>query len=423
MNTTEQPLLLIIDDETAILETLKEALEDEHYRIETLADASKALDRIGELLPDVVFLDIFMPSHNGIAILERIRHEYPAQKVIMISGYGTIPIAIEAIQKGAFDFIEKPLNLDEILNKISFLKKAHSHQIAPQQLNQTNFSCDIIGASALFCELMHHANLVAQLKVPLLIYGNPGSGKTLLARYVHHKNGFDNSSFMTLSCATLRQLPPHLADHHGSIFFKNIHELDTKLQSDVVEYLATERPHQKFIASSSLNLFARVKTGSFNRSLFCLLHASSLEIPSLIKRRYDIPLLVEHFLSKSNQKYGTATTLSPTALRFLRNFEWKGDVAQLQTCIDVVVGALGTTHKTIQASDFCTLIPSQPTDQLEQQAYTRFSSLDDATHSFQQRYLHHMLKLHRYDTAQLADFLQMPLATLHAKMAELNISH
>jgi DNA-binding NtrC family response regulator len=269
---------------------------------------------------------------------------------------------------------------------------------------------------------MHHTNLVALLRVPLLIYGAPGSGKTLLAHYIHHKNGFDSSTFITLNCTTLRELPRNLNKHQGSIFLKNIHELECSLQNDMYTYLKEEHPHQKFIASSSINLFELVKRRTFNRSLFCMLHASSLEIPPITKRRCDIPLLVTHFIHEANQKYGVMVTLSPKALRFLRNFEWKGDVAHIKTCIDVVVGALGSTHTTLDANDFYEFMPSQPTEQLEQQVYTRFHSLDDATHSFQQRYLHHLLKIHRYDMVQLADFLQMPVAKLHAKMAELNIN-
>jgi two-component system nitrogen regulation response regulator NtrX len=421
MNNVEQPLLLVIDDETAILTTLKEALEDEQFRVETLIDASKALDKIGELLPDIVILDIFMPPHNGIKILENIKREYPTQKVIMISGYGTISIAIEAVQKGAFDFIEKPLNLDEILNKISFLKNqglTNSHPPVEYDVSMHG----LVGQSALFGELIRHANLVAPLRVPLLIYGGPGSGKTLFARYIHHKNNFDPSSFMTLTCTALQALPHNLSSHRGSVFLKHIHELDSRLQNDVYEYLKEEHPHQKFIASSSVNLFDKVKNKTFNRSLFCMLHASSLEIPPLIKRRCDIPLLANHFMHETNHKYGVSVSLSAKALRFLRNFEWTGDVAHLKACIDVVVGAVGSTQSILDVSDFYDFMPSQPAEHIEQQMYTRFHSLDDATTSFQQRYLHHLLKIHRYDVAQLAEFLQMPLTKLHTKMSELNIN-
>src|SRR5579862_5254167 len=118
----DNPFILVIDDEPAILETLKDSLEDENFRVETLSDGTKALDVIGKIVPDIVLLDIFMPNCNGIELLTKIKTEYPQQKVIMISGFGSISIALDAVKKGALDFIEKPLNFDDVLAKLLFLK-------------------------------------------------------------------------------------------------------------------------------------------------------------------------------------------------------------------------------------------------------------------------------------------------------------
>ena len=123
MANSNQPLILIIDDEQAILKTLQDALTDEDYKVITLDEGQKALHTIGEIIPDLILLDIFMPNCNGLKLLSQIKKEFPDQKIIIISGFGNIPIAIEAIKNGAIDFIEKPLNLDEILHKISFLKE------------------------------------------------------------------------------------------------------------------------------------------------------------------------------------------------------------------------------------------------------------------------------------------------------------
>src|SRR5580700_377542 len=114
----DRPLLLVVDDEPAILHMLKQSLEDEHYAVQTLSDGHKTLETIGKLVPDLVLLDIFMPNCNGIDMLTKIKQEYPSQPVMMISGFGTIQIATDAIKKGAVDFIEKPFNFDDILAKI-----------------------------------------------------------------------------------------------------------------------------------------------------------------------------------------------------------------------------------------------------------------------------------------------------------------
>ncbi len=119
----QEPSLLIIDDEEAMLETLQASLQDEGFVVQPLNAGSNTLDAIGTLVPDAVLLDIFMPNINGLELLERIKREYPVQPVIIISGYGTVPMAVDALKKGARDFIEKPLNLEEVLTKLSFLKE------------------------------------------------------------------------------------------------------------------------------------------------------------------------------------------------------------------------------------------------------------------------------------------------------------
>ena len=159
--TEKKPLLLIIDDEESILKMLKESLEDENYRVKTLIDGNKALDTIGKILPDLVLLDIFMPNCNGIKLLEKIKKEYPQQKIIMISGFGNISIAIEASKKGALDFIEKPLNLDEILMKISFLKEEKSEKNSEISVAENLESYGIIGQSYLFQELVQQIKQVS----------------------------------------------------------------------------------------------------------------------------------------------------------------------------------------------------------------------------------------------------------------------
>jgi len=192
------PLLLIIDDEITILKTLKEALEDEKFRVETLSDGNKSLDLIGKLIPDLILLDIFMPNCNGLELLKKIKKEYPQQKIIIISGFGNIPMAIEATKNGALDFIEKPLNLDDILSKILFLKK-ENHQKPTNKTETKNLEIyGIVGQSYLFLELIQQAEQVANLSLPLLIYGQHGTGKTLLSKYIHQKSPLSKNDFLLL---------------------------------------------------------------------------------------------------------------------------------------------------------------------------------------------------------------------------------
>lgn len=423
MTENKKPLLLIIDDETAILNTLKQALEDEDFVVETLADGKQALAHIGRLVPDLVLLDIFMPQCNGVDLLVRIKKEYPAQKVIMISGFGTISIAIDAIKKGASDFIEKPLNLDEILTKIAFLKNPIAITAAqPKNTPPPYQSCGIIGASALFCELMHHASLIAPLNLPIIIYGPPGSGKTLLVNYIHTLSTQNTCDFTIINCSAATTFDATVEETCGTIFLKNIHSLSPQAQQELLSILSQEKPCQRFIASSIPTLFRETQDGTFNRSLFCKFHVTPLEIPAIIKRRYDIPLLVDHFLNQANIAYKKSISLTPAALRFLRNYQWIGDVAHIKKIVETIVYTALHNTTVIDHIDVQKLLPIPPTRCMEEQQYSRFHSFTCATEMFQRQYLVHLLKLHRYNTVQLAEFLEMPLTQLHDKMAELHIN-
>lgn len=420
-----KPLILIVDDETTILHTLKNALEDEMFVVETLADGKNVLETIGKLVPDLVLLDIFIPNHNGIDLLTAIKKEYPSQKLIMISGFGTIQIALESMKKGALDFIEKPLNLDEILAKITFLKQKSSTAInEPAIANTAVDRCNIgiVGASALFCELMQHISLIAPLDLPTLIYGPPGSGKSLFAQYIHSTSKCACQPITTLHCATLATLPSNMLTSGGTLFLKNIQHLKTSIQKELVAYLAQDQTPTRIIASCTSTIFKQVQDGTFNRSLFAKLNVTPLEIPSINKRRYDIPLLIENFVDQWNKKYHKQVSLSAPAIRFLRNYQWVGDIAQIKTYLQTLIQTAPQTKIIIEMDNLKRTLPEQSTSFLEEQLFSRFNSIEHATETFQRHYISHLLRTYRYDTAQLAEFLKMPIAQLHDKMVELHIN-
>ncbi len=421
------PLLLIVDDEPAILHTLKQALEDEQYTVETLADGQQTLEKVGALVPDLVLLDIFMPQCNGLELLINIRREYPAQKVMMISGYGTVAIATEAIKKGASDFIEKPLNLDEILDKIAYLKNPHKPKDVSKASDAMPYDFQrlgIVGASSMFAELMQHISLLAPLNLPVLLYGPRGSGKTLVARYLHAKSAQNKNLFNVLDCATkpsISVLTAALATK-GTLVLKHIDALSCEGQALVYLALTTAALSCRVVATSTTELFKHVYNGTFNASLFGTLQAAPIEIPSLNKRRYDIPLLVSHFINDSNKLHTKSLALTAAAIRLLRNHFWIGDVAELESFIEILVTTTPDRNTVIDAADVCRLLPENNIAFVEEQLYTRFASLDHATQTFQKRYLKHLLKTHRYDTQHLASFLKVPITQLRDTMVELQIT-
>jgi len=346
----DRPLLLVVDDEPAILHMLKQSLEDENYQVATLADGHKALETIGALVPDLVLLDIFMPNCNGVEVLARIKKEYPAQPVMMISGFGTIQIATDALKKGAVDFIEKPFNFDDILAKISLARTLqHPKKRALQDADYLGLG--LIGASSLFRELMNHVAAVAPLNLPVLIYGPSGSGKTLMAHYIHTKSSHSSANFEIMDASLDQDLLEAMLEFSGTLLIKNIDQASIKEQQTLLNYLCSDSQSVRIIVTAQESLFAKMRAGQFNASLFALLQSTPMQIPSLNKRRYDIPLLVHHFIEQSNATHKNSMLITPAAMRILRNHDWQGDVAELKMFIDALGASAHDPYTIIDVND------------------------------------------------------------------------
>lgn len=430
MNT--QPLLLIIDDEPAILKTLQESLEDEQYRVKTLADGNKTLDFIGDLVPDIVLLDIFMPNCNGLDLLIKIKKEYPQQKVIVISGFGSIQIALTAIKRGALDFIEKPLNLDDVLSKI----KAAQNNLMVQQANSsqtqpTDYQMyGIIGESALFIELMQHIQHLAPLKHPLLVYGQHGTGKTLIARYVHQIRGQAHVPFVHIDCsAKIDNLLNLLsATKQQTIFLKNINDLSSENQKELLCFL-NSAPYKelndkgliKIIASTYQSLFKLSQERIFNNSLLHKLNITPIELVPLNKRRYDIPLLCNYFLTKSNEAHKKNITLSTESIRFLRNHNWAGNITELQNLIGTVVAHTQEENHVLEKFNLQAFLNEKNTHFVEEQSFLLFNSLEEATENFERSFLTYTMKKNRFNIKAVSDTLKISVDDLQSKISKLDI--
>ena len=450
------PLILVIDDEQSILNTLKEILQDEGYLVETLNDGNKSIELIGKLIPDLILLDIFMPNCNGIKILEQIKKEYPSQNVIMISGFGNIPIAIESLKTGALDFIEKPLNLDEILTKIKFLN-VKKEQLNPNiSLSNSEYDTEplIIGKSFLFMELLQQINQIKDLSYPLLVYGEHGTGKSLFIEYLYKNSIFKDSNFITINCsssndneileeinnfyltgnnsnklATNKPSPviPGLTrdpviDNNGILYIKHINKLTLELQKILLNKLEQNKNNKKRLIASSLeNLYFLVKKEKFDGALFHLLNITPLEIPSLNKRRYDIPLLCDFFLKKENLEQNKSIILDTKAIRLLRNHNWIGNITQLKNLITYMVKTTDEQNKVISDNELSKNFEEKDLQIIEEQSFTRFNSLKEASNNFEKKYLLYLLKKNLYDIKQTANILNISTIQLKDKLLKLNL--
>lgn len=425
-----KPLILVIDDEATILTTLKEVLEDESYRVETLSNGNKTIETIGKLIPDLVLLDIFMPNCNGIKLLEQIKLEFPDQKVMMISGFGNISIAIEAIKKGALDFIEKPLNLDEILSKIDFLKTKNKKHIETKKRIDENIleKNGIVGNSYLFLELIQQINQIINLNFPLLIYGEHGTGKTLLAKYIHNNGPLKTEEFVITNCSNskekeiIEKIENFYSSKKGTIYIKHINNLQLNGQKSLLKILDNQiSNNQKLIASSIEPLFKLMKTGKFNSSLYHKLNITPLEIPALNKRKYDIPFLCNYFLKKENRKQNKSIVLNTKSIRFLRNHNWEGNVSQLKNLIEQIVSLSKNKNCVINTQNIINYLGEKQIQLIEEQSFLRFASLKEATNQFEKNFLLHLIKKNKHDIKQISNRLDLTPIQLRNKLLKFNI--
>jgi DNA-binding NtrC family response regulator len=347
--------------------------------------------------------------------------------VIIISGFGTIPIAIEAVQKGAIDFIEKPLNLDEILNKIEFLKKTVEQEEPIPSLDTSLLrTCNIVGASNLFLELIQQVNRLAPHSFPILIYGEYGTGKTTLAHYIHKKSNLADQVCETINCEAQENCVTTLErmvtkKHPMTIFLKRIDTLDHTQQKTLLSFLE-KHPFIRVIASSIQSLFHLMQQERFNSSLFAFLNKAPLEVPSLRKRPYDIPLLVNHYINHDNRNHKKQVILTTHSIRLLRNHTWPGNIHELKQVIENIVIHAPEDHSVITPQHLTPILGEKDIQFIEEQSLFQFDSLDQATTTFKKNFLLYLLKKNHFNIEQVSHRLNLTPIQLKNHLLELNIT-
>lgn len=416
----KQPLILIVDDELPILKTLKESLEDEGFFVQTLSDASKLCVMIGKIVPDLVLLDIFMPNQNGLTLLSQIKKEYPAQKVMMISGFGTIQIALQALKEGAVDFIEKPLNLDEILPKITAATTENNNPIKSSQKYE---SYGFIGQSNYFLELMRQIELAAPFNFPILLQGKSGVGKASLVYFIHQKSNFAQFPCITIDVTSLTEAKiTKLFTEQKTIYLPHIEQLDLQLQQLLAKTIEQHTGIIRCIASTTQSLWHKLQTKECDPTLFRLLQTFPLEIPSLKNRSGDIPLLIHHFLEQANKEQNKNVSLSPSSIRLLRNKTWeKNNITELKNTINKLVLCAPLPIAQLTREDLLLILGEQEVDLIEEQLFSNFSTLEEATGTFEKKFILYLLQKNFYNMEKVADRLCITPMVLKNTLNRLNI--
>lgn len=449
--------ILIIDDEESIRRTLSDVLRDEGYSVVTASSGREGLEMLMDVQPRLVLLDIAMPGMDGIEALGRIKDARPDIPVIMISGHGTIETAVKTTKMGAYDFIEKPISLERV-------SLAVRHGLEEQRLREEYESLrrrmekryEIVGESAVIKTLRQQIALAGPSNGWVLIYGESGVGKELVARAIHRASRRGSGPFIEVNCAAIPQdlIESELFGHEkgaftgaasqkrgkfeladgGTIFLDEIGDMSLATQAKVLRVLEgqefqrvggmkTLRVDVRVIAASNKDLAAEIKKGAFREDLYYRLNVIPLKVPPLRERIEDIPLLVRHFFAEFASEYGQKPkAMEDDALELFLRYPWPGNVRELRNIIERLI--IMTPAQLIRRFDVPPPISAGHADQGQASdgvVSRPPETLKDARAAFERDFILRKLKEHNGNVSRTAEAIGMERSNLHRKMRALGI--
>ena len=358
--------ILIVDDDRAIRNSFGEILMDEGYEVAKAEDGPSALKAVEEDRFDVIFCDIKMPGMDGVEVLEKFMEMNLDAAVVMISGHGDISTAVECIKKGAFDFVEKPLDLQRLLITIKNAAERTTLTTQNKALKKKVYGVDMIGTSPAMMHIRDIIAKVAPTDARVLITGPNGSGKELVARNLHQLSSRSRMSLVEVNCAAIPSelIESELFGHEkgsftsavkqhkgkfeqadgGTLFLDEIGDMSLAAQAKVLRVLQEKKLSRvgsdkdievdvRVIAATNKNLEEEIRKGNFREDLYHRLSVIPIRVPSLDERKSDIPLLIDYFLEKHNTS-SRKRAFSPEAISLLVEKSWPGNIRELDNVVD-----------------------------------------------------------------------------------------
>lgn len=446
-------MILIVDDEADIRRSLAGILEDEGYQVVEASNGADALELVREEVPDLVLLDIWMPGLDGIQTLERIKNVVPDMTVVMMSGHGTIETAVRATKLGAFDFVEKPFSLDKMLITIANAFSIKELRKENEALRRASLEQhELVGASPVLVNLREQVQRVAQASTPVLVTGEGGAGKELVARSIHHYSVRRDKPFVAVNCAAIpgelltiellgheknafagasgqRRGKVDLADG-GTLFLDEVHELPAKAQAELVRIIRESRFERvggskslavdvRIITATAACLMECVAAGRFREDLYQLLNVIPFCVPSLRDRREDIPYLVRHFAAYFHRHEGwEPKQFDESAMAVLQGYQWPGNARELKNVVErVLIMAAGPI---ITAEDLPSFL--QEDTATSEQRTADGGGFHVARERFERDFIRQRLLACGWDLDAAAAELELERTSLHRKMLQYDLT-
>jgi two-component system nitrogen regulation response regulator NtrX len=446
--------ILVVDDERDIRELICDILQDEGFATRMAGTSDEAMAELNKSAPGLMILDIWLKDSNmdGIDILGHVKRDNPEVPVVIISGHGNIEIAVAAIKQGAYDFIEKPFNIDQLMVVIRRAMETSKLRRENSALRrQDGKSTEMIGSGIAFRLLKGQLDKVTKSNGRVMLTGGPGAGKEIAARYIHAASNRADAPFVTVSSVTVQ--PDHMEEvlfgretpergveqglleqaHGGVIYFDEVADMPPGTQSKILRVLVDQsftrvggtakvRVDLRVISSTTRDLMAEIAAGRFREELYHRLNVVPIEVPSLEDRRDDIPDLARHFIAEFHRDQGLALRdIGEDAIAMLQTMRWPGNVRQLRNVIERVL-ILGDGDGPIEAKD----LPGQAVansgeDDLTLSASLTTLPLREARELFERQYL--MAQINRFggNISRTASFVGMERSALHRKLKSLGV--
>ncbi|MEO5673487.1 MAG: sigma-54 dependent transcriptional regulator [Chitinophagales bacterium] len=445
--------ILVIDDEKSIRRTLREILEYESYKVEEAADGVEGLNLIKEKSFDAILLDIKMPKMDGMEVLDKIMEMKIDTPVIMVSGHGTIDTAVEAVKKGAYDFVAKPMDLNRLLITLrNALEKATlvtETKVLKRKVSRTR---EMLGESPGITKIKERIDKVAPTDARVLITGDNGTGKELVARWMHEKSHRADGPFIEVNCAAIPSelIESELFGHekgaftsaikqrigkfesatNGTLFMDEIGDMSLSAQAKVLRALQENKITRvgadkditvdvRVIAATNKDLSKEIDKGNFRMDLYHRLSVIIMHVPTLNERKEDIPILAERFVQEICEEYGMPRkVITPKAMEELISINWTGNIRELHNVMErlVILSDAKITEQEVLAYGVAN-VTKDPLEML----FNRFEKFVDFRDDMERKYIEYKLRMSNWNVSKTADEIDMQRSHLYSKMEKYDL--